>query len=188
MKCSEDWLAKGGKQPSKDDITERTQPMIPDRLTTVLGVASLVSISVTSAVLGILWDGPKKSVSLKADATQLHAQYEQQNVVGVESKPATAEAPAGSHSGYPSTIPTQDVVRTGLPGSMDQTSPLTTEPTLGRLRAESDARDPRHLSATRPHGEAASPHTKKRQRRPDSSFAAIGRALGFRIARWLNKL
>ena len=160
------------------------EPTHLHRLTTVLAIASLVFIGVTSAALGILWHGPKKGVSLKLDATRLNAQHVQQDAVDVESKSGNLTSPTRSTSGYPSSILTQGVVVTGLPGSIDQTPPLTTKPTLRGFGAESDGREWR---ATRRHTEAASPHTKKRRRRADSSFAAIGHALGFRIVQRLNK-
>jgi hypothetical protein len=48
---------------------ECKEPLCLDRLTARLAIGGLVFIGVSSAVLGILWDGPKKGVSFKVDST-----------------------------------------------------------------------------------------------------------------------
>ena len=154
------------------------------RLTTMLAIASLVFIGVTSAVLGILWDGPKKSASLKLDAPLLKAQA----ALGPQLKPAILDPPARSTSGYPSSRPTQEPVINDPPRATNQTPALTTKPTLKEADADSDARERHHLRSTRRLSEAASPNMKKRHRRSRSPFADIGHALGSRIAQWLDKL
>ena len=171
----------------KSEKEKTTEPPTLSQLACMAAVGGLLLISMASAMLAVSAARPKKSVVLRADATQLNAQQKQQNALDVESKPGILAPLTRSTSGYPSSIITQGVVLTDPPGGVDQTPPLTTEPTLRGLGAESDARDQR-LSATRSHSEAASPNRKKRRRRSDSPFAAISRALGFRIVRWLNKL
>lgn len=103
-------MAKRGKQPDKDGITERTEPIILDHLTTMLGIGSLVLIGVISAVLWVLWDGPRKAVGHRLHASELNVQNTRHDVAFVESKPAILDPPAGPTSGYPSSIPTQEVV------------------------------------------------------------------------------
>ena len=177
MKCGGDWLAKGEKQPGKDGITERIQPIFLNRLKTMLGIGSLVFIGVTSAVLGILWDGPKKGVSLKPGANQPKVQQEQLAAADLELKPAILDPPARNTSGFSSSIPTQDLVPKDPPRSIDQTPPLRTKPTLKESDADSDRRERHHLRVTR-----------RRHRRSGSSFVAIGRALGFRFAQFVDRL
>jgi hypothetical protein len=105
MKCGGDWLAKGGKQPGKDGITERTQPIFLNRLTTMLGIGSLVFIGVTSAALGILWDGPKEAMRYRLNASELSVEITRHTVAVVESKPPILDPPARITSSYPSSIP-----------------------------------------------------------------------------------
>ena len=167
---------------------ECKEPLCLDRLTARLAIGGLVFIGVSSAVLGILWDGPKKGVSFKVDSTPPKLQHIQQSAVDVESKSAKLGSPARSTSGYLSSIVSQGVVVTGVPESIDQTPPLTAKPTLRGVGAESDAREGRHLRTTRRHREVPSAQTKKRHRRADSSFVAIGHALRLRIVQWLEKL
>lgn len=189
MKPSGVWLPKGGKQRVKDGITECMERLTLSRLTAVLAIGSLVFIGVTSAFLGVLWDGPKKVATLKLGTAELNGQRPQQDAVDTGSKCGSL-GPARSTSGYPffdtdSSKPPQDVVPAGLPGSVDQTPSLATKPTLSGFGSESDAKK---LRATRQHNEAASPNTKKRHRRSDSFLAAMRHALRFRIVQWLNKL
>jgi hypothetical protein len=179
---------KPGKQPGEDCIIECKEPVPLDRLTAMLAIASLVFIGVASAVLGILWDGPKKGVSLKLDANQPKIQHKLQAAVDVELTPAIPERSVGSTSGYPSSIPTQELVINDPPRTTDQTPPLTTKPTLREADTDSEARERHHLRSTRRLSAAASPNMKKRHRRSRSSFAAIGHALSFRIAQLLDKL
>ena len=178
---------KPGKQPGEDCIIECKEPVPLDRLTAMLAIGGLVFIGVTSAVLGILWDGPKKGASLKLDATQLNAQHVQQDAVDVESKSGNLAPPTRSTSGYPSSILTQELVINDPPRTTDQTPPLTTKPTLREADTDSDGRELHHLRSGRLSA-AASPNMKKRHRRSRSSFAAIGHALSFRIAQLLDKL
>jgi len=166
-----------GKQPSEDSIVESKEPIPLDRLTAMLAIGSLVFIGVTGAVLGILWDGPKKGVLLKPGANQPKVQQEQLAVADVELKPAILDPPARNTSGFPSSIPAQDLVTKGPPRSIDQTPPLRTKPTLKESDADSDGRERHHLRVTR-----------RRHRRSGSSLVAIGRALGFRIAQLLDRL
>ena len=166
-----------GKQPSEDCIVESKEPIPLDRLTAMLAIGSLVFIGVTGAVLGVLWDGPKKGVLLKPGANQPKVQQEQLAVADVELKPAILDPPARITSGFPSSIPTQDLATKDAPRSIDQTPPLRTKPTLKESDAGSDRRGRHHLRVTR-----------RRHRRSGSSFVTIGRALGFRIAQLLDRL
>jgi hypothetical protein len=163
------------------------EPTPLHRLTTMLAIASLVFIGVTSAVLGTLWDVPKKGASLKLDANQPKVQHKLQAAVDVELTPAIPERSVGSTSGYPSSIPTQELVINDPPRTTDQTPPLTTKPILREADTDSDARERHHLRSGRLSA-AASPNMKKRHRRSRSSFAGIGHALSFRIAQLLDKL
>lgn len=179
---------KPGNQPGEDCIGERKEPLSLDRLTARLAIGGLAFIGVTSAVLGILWDGPKRGISFKVDSAQPKPPHIQQSAVDAGSKSGDPGSPARSTSGDLSSMASQGVVLTGVLGSIDQTPPPTAKPTLRGVGAESDASEGRHLRATRRHREAPSAQTKKRHRRADSSFAAVGHALRLRIVQWLEKL
>ena len=81
---------------------ECEEPQSLDRLTAWLAISGLAFIGVTSAVLGILWDGPKKGLSSKVDSTQPKPQHIQQDAVDVESKSANLGSPARSTSAWAS--------------------------------------------------------------------------------------
>src|SRR5215469_13151827 len=99
-----------GKQPSEGCIAESKEPIPLDRLTAMLAIGTLVFIGVTGAVLGILWDGPKNGASLKPGANQPKVQHEQLAITDVGLKPAILDPPARNTSGFPSSMPTQDLV------------------------------------------------------------------------------
>ena len=178
---------KPGKQLGEDCITEGKEPLSLDRLTARLAIGGLVFVGVTSAVLGILWDGPKRGVSIKVDSTQPNSQHIQQGAVDVASKSANLGSPARSTSSHPPSIASQGVGLTAVPGSIDQTPLPTAKPTVRGIKAESDARERRVLKTTRRYREAPSAQTKKRDRRADSSLVSIGHALRLRIVQWLDK-
>lgn len=148
MKFSRIWLPKREKHPDKDGITECAEPLTLDRLTARLAIGGVVLIGVTSAVLGILWDSPKKTVPLKVDAAQLSAQRTQQDPLDVKSKSAMFDAPMRGSLGYPSSLPTPGLVINAPPASPDQPPPVR-KPTVRRSDTESEAREgrfPRRLS------------------------------------------
>lgn len=130
---------KPGKQLGKDGIIECTQTPPPNRLAALVAIGVLILIG-TGAILGILDVLPKKDVTHQLDAPVLKVQNMPQDAATVESKPANADLPATSSSGYPSSLPMQQPLMVeGLPGSPYQ-PPLTRKPALRRFGTESDAR------------------------------------------------
>jgi hypothetical protein len=113
-----------------------------------VAIGGLILIGMTSAILAISGAHPKKSVARKLDTAELKALNMRQDAVVVGSKPANLNPPARSTSGYPSSILTQGIVLTGIPGRLYQTPPLRTKPVLTRFGTETDAtrRPQRQLS------------------------------------------
>jgi hypothetical protein len=133
---------KPGKQPGKDDIVEcKKQPSL-DRLAAIIAIGAL-SIGMLSAILAISGPRLKKNATPKLDAAGPNVQNTQQ-AVAVGSKATDLNQPAKSASGYPSSVSTQGVVLKGLPGSLDQTPPLTKKSVPRRFDTESYARE-RHI-------------------------------------------
>ncbi|MGA8656315.1 MAG: hypothetical protein WB586_09210 [Chthoniobacterales bacterium] len=140
MKSVERWSPKlkPGKQPGKDDIIECKEHLPLDRLACMVAIGVLILIG-TGAILAISGARPKKNVPQKLDAGELKAQNMRQDAVDVGSEPANLNPPARSTSDYASSIPTQGVVLTGLPGSLYQTPPLARKPALRRFGTRTDA-------------------------------------------------
>jgi hypothetical protein len=109
------------KQPNKDDIIECKELLPLNRLACMVAIGVLILIGMTGAILAISGARPKKSVVRKLDTAELKAQNMQQDAVDVGTKPTNLNPPARSTSGYPSSIPTQGVVLTGLLGRLYQT-------------------------------------------------------------------
>jgi hypothetical protein len=137
MKSNVRWSPKlkPEKQPGKDDNVECKETLPLSRLACMVAIGGLILIGMTSAILAISGARPKKSVARKLDTAELNTQNMRQDSVDVGSKPTYLEPAARSTSGYASSIPTQGVVQTGLPGSFYQTSPLTRKPALTRFGA-----------------------------------------------------
>jgi hypothetical protein len=144
MKSVERWTPrlKSRKQLGKDDIVECKQQLSLDRLAAIVAVGVLL-IGMSGAILAISGPRLKKNATPKLDAAGPNVQNTLQ-AVAVGSKATDLNQPAKSASGYPSSVSTQGVVLKGLPGSLDQTPPLTEKSVPRRFDTESYARE-RHI-------------------------------------------
>jgi hypothetical protein len=132
---------KSGKQLGKDDIVECKQQLSLDRLAAIVAIGVLL-IGMSGAILAISGPRLRKNAPPKLDAAGSNVQNTQQ-AVAVGSKATDLNQPAKSTPGYPSSASTQGIVLKGLPGSLDQTPPVTKKSAPRRYDIESYARERR---------------------------------------------
>ena len=133
---------KPGKQPGKDDIVECKEQLPLSRIAAMVAIGVLMLIG-TGAILAISGPRLKKNVTPKLDAAEPNVQDMRQDSVGVGSKPTDLDSPVRNAPGYPSSVLTQGVVLKGLPGSLEETPPLTKKSVPRRFGTESSARERR---------------------------------------------
>ena len=139
MKPSEVCLPQGGKQPGKEGIVGSIEPPPRNLLADIVSVVVLLLIG-AGAILAISGTLQEKAATRQQDPAELNTQNMRQETVNVGSRPANLDPAMRTISDDASSLPTQDLVIKGLPGSPYQTPSLARKRVLRRLGTEPDAR------------------------------------------------